>query len=1073
MFNGPLLIQGASIRGDQIAFARAGGIWLVNKGGGVAKRITDENAHYEMPLFAPDGATIAAARRAGPTSDIYLIDPASGNEERLTHHPARDWPVGWTPDSQRILFQSNRDGRETLYTLASGEHLPTPLAVPQAYAACLSPDSKKIAYLPRSFDYHGSEYRYYRGGLCSPLWILDLDSATVNAITSGEDNVRDPMWIRENVYFLWDRDGRFDLFVWDLAANQTRKITNLGDFEARTASTDGRSIVVVGLEGLGIFNLGAESFSPVPISMPIDPKLQRSRVVNAFAQVQSYTLGANGKHAVICARGDVFLVDTASGVASNQTKTPGVAEREAVLSPDGARLAYFSDAAGEYALHIRDVGAATETIIRIEHSPTFYSEIAWSRDGKFIAFSDYGLKVWLADVAAASATVVDQSPSSAQGPFSFHWSPDSRYLAYTKYGDNRLPRIFVRDLQTAANHPVTPENWHASSPIFDRAGGYLYFISSPNAAAADFGWGVLAGLFAQPLVVRHLNAVALHAGAPAPVRAQAPNLAIDWNKTNTAPIDFADIESRITPIGVAPHSPASIAAGPAGILYLVVDEWPETPGGSDPPTQALYRLDMRAPADPRKIVSMLQAYDVSEDGSAILCNDAANLRTALRTDSDHTQPIYAANWRLVTFRGAKADTKPVPLAALAAPVEPAREWQQIFHECWRMMRDVFYDPNHHGLDWDAVEERYAKFLPGIASRDELNTLMRRMQGHVSCSHLGVGGGDIAPTFDENDRTGMLGADLEISNGHYRVTRVLRVGLADASDSMLRAPLAEAGVTDGEFLLAIDERPLNASHNVYERLREKANRPVRLLVGPSTDPAAAREIQIVAIPSETALRISDWAEHNRRRVEEKTGGKLGYFHVANYGPSGVQDFLSGYFGARLKPGMIVDQRFNGGGITPDALIELLARDPLYNYLFRAGDDLPVPVNGRSSAATVLLTNEHNWSAAETMALMYQLARIGPIVGRTTAGGVIGPYGARRLPGLIDGGSMRIPSRAAYTYEGAWVENEGIHPDIELDITPADWRAGRDPQLEAAIEAALAALETKPVVPTTPPAFPLLP
>ncbi len=1074
LFNGPFLFEGATIHGDRIAFGRAGGIWLAGKSGGTAERLTEQSIHYSMPVFSPDGSRIAAARRAGRTTDIYLLNPSTRKEERLTHHPGRDWPVGWSADSQRVLFNSNRDGNDMLYTMAPGDQLPTTLDLPQAYSGSFSPDGKRLAYLPRSFDYHHSEYRYYRGGQCSPLWIVDLDSGAVESITAGNDNVRDPMWIDELIYFLWDRDGRFDLFVYDLASKETRKLTDLGDFEARTATTDGHSIVLVGIGEIRVFDVSAETISPVAIAMPLDVFAHRARVVNAFGQVQSYSLAASGTRAVICARGDVFIVDTATGAASNQTKTPGVAEREAALSPDGKQLAYFSDASGEYALEVRAVDSEKVTTIAIEEHPTFYSELTWSPDGNYAAFSDHNLVAWLAEVAAGAVKSIDRSTSSAQGLFAFSWSPDARYLAYGKHGENRLPRVFVHDVTTGENHPVTPENWHVSSPIFDRTGKYLYFISSPNAAASDFGWGVLAGMLSQPLVIRQLNAVVLREDDPAPVSPQGPNLAVDWKNAADTPIDFDGIESRIVPIDVTPRLPAELAAGPAGLVYMVVDEWPETPG-SGFPQQSLYRLDLRAPADPQKAINIVQAYAVSGDGASILCNDASNLRTALRQDTDDAQPIFAANWRMVTFRGAKAETKPVPLAALAAPVEPAREWQQIFRESWRLMRDVFYDPNHHGLDWDAIEERYAEFLPGISSREELNTLMERMQGHVSCSHLGVGGGDIPPSLEENERVGLLGADFEIADGHFRFKRILRPGLADAANPALRAPLAQLGaeVKEGEFLLAIDEKPLDASYNLYEALRDKASRPTRILIGPTADGANARELQVIPVADEMPLRLSDWAERNRERVLEATSGKLGYFHVSNFGIPGVQDFMRGYYGARLKPGMIIDQRFNGGGITPDYFVELLARKPLYNYQFREGDDLPVPVNGRANGSTVLITNEHNWSAAETMATMFQLANIGPIVGRTTAGGVIGPYGARRMPGLVDGGSMRIPSRAAYTYAGAWIENDGIHPNIEVDITPADWRAARDPQLEAAINAGLESIATESAPTIARPAFPTFP
>jgi tricorn protease len=363
-------------------------------------------------------------------------------------------------------------------------------------------------------------------------------------------------------------------------------------------------------------------------------------------------------------------------------------------------------------------------------------------------------------------------------------------------------------------------------------------------------------------------------------------------------------------------------------------------------------------------------------------------------------------------------------------------------------------------------------MPSIRSREELNVLMRRMLGRVSISHLGVGGGDVPTSLNENENIGLLGADLEISDGLYRIKRVLRPGPFDVLYPRLRAPLVQPGdeVHEGEYLFAIDDEPLDADQNIHLAMRDKARLPVQLVVGPTPDRAAARTVRVIPLASEVELRLADQAERNRKRVEEKSNGLLGYFVVPQYGMPGVQDFFRGYFASRAKPGMIIDQRYNGGGITPDYFAELLARKPTYSYMFRDGDDLPVPVNGRSDSATVLLINEENGSAAETFALMFQLAKLGPIVGSTTYGGVIGPYAPRPVPPLIDGGRVSIPTRAAFTLDGRWVENDGVHPDIPVEILPQHWLAGQDPQLDAAIAAGLDAIHTQATATSLRPDYP---
>jgi tricorn protease len=1068
------VLEGATIHDDQIVFGCGGKLWRVASAGGAAQIVTNSVAHDSLPCFSPDGSQLAFLRRSErlsgrppaspddppPTAavyDVYLRAWPTGEQRRLTYHPRRDFPVGWTVDSKRVLLNSDREGTERLFTMSAVDQLASALPLPGGYTGCFSPDAKRLAYLPRSLDYHFSEFRYYRGGKCSPLWLVDLESGAVEQATDSQANARDPMWVGGRVYFLSDRDGRFDLHVYDTATKAIRKLTNLPDFAPRGAATDGRSIVLVGDGGLRVFDLQSEVSRPVRISVPRDDSALRPRVVNALGLVQSYALGHDGKQAVVCARGDVLLVDTTSGKAVNMTKTSGVAEREARLSPDGRSLAYFSDASGEYALVVRDVRRATQTTIAIEPRPTYYRELTWSPDGKFIAFSDKRLAAWVADVAAGSAKKIDSSNSSGQDLFEFNWSPEGRYLAYTRCGDNRLPRIHVYDLRGGTSHGVTPGDGHASRPAFDKSGRYLYFLSSPNAASADFAWGVMAGVLSQPLVVRHLSAVVLRRGDPAPVLDRAPNLSVKWNDPSPPAIDFEGIESRIVPLDVGPHLPAEIAVGEPGVVYLLVEAWPATPGSGQPPTQAVYRLDLRSPAEIKKAIPLVTTFSVSRDGKAILSSSGATFRFA-------------------TFQGAKVSLRPLGVTALPVPVDPAREWKQIAHETWRFMRDYFYDPGMHGLDWPAVERHYAEFLPPIRSREELNVLLRRMLGHASVSHLRVSGGDVLSNVDEPEPVGMLGADLEVADGLYRVKRVLRFGEFGASNPV-RAPLAQLGaeVADGEYLFAIDDEPLDAQRNIYDALRGKASRTVRLLVGPTPDRAKARTVRVVPLMSEVALRADHWAQRNRKRVHELSQGKLGYFYMPSFGTPDVATFFRGYFANRDKPGMIIDQRHNGGGITPDLFIEMLARRPLYYYRFREGDDLAVPVNGRAASATVLVIDDDNASAAETFAFMFQLGKIGPLVGSRTFGAGIGPYGgASAVPTLVDGGRLQIPSRGAYNPSGSWgIENEGVHPDVAVEIMPEDWRAGRDPQLAAAVKAGLEAIANQQAPAPRRPKFPVHP
>jgi tricorn protease len=387
------------------------------------------------------------------------------------------------------------------------------------------------------------------------------------------------------------------------------------------------------------------------------------------------------------------------------------------------------------------------------------------------------------------------------------------------------------------------------------------------------------------------------------------------------------------------------------------------------------------------------------------------------------------------------------------------------------MRDWFYDPNHHGQNIAELERHYAEYLPSILSRNDLNALMNMMLGHVSVSHLGVGGGDQPQPSGPPLRIGLLGADYDIDRGRYRFKRVYRSTHYNSPSGSVPAPLDRPGATvrDGEYLLAVDDQSIEPTKSVYSYFDGKVNQPVKIKVGPNPNGEGARSLTVFPVPSETNIRRANWAEDNRRRVEELSGGKLGYIYVANFGPATI-DVMRGLVGYADRPGVVIDQRYNGGGITPDYLIEWLRRRPTYYYMFREGDDIATPTNP-GPAARVLVVNENNFSAAETFAFMYKLARVGPIVGVRTGGGGIGPYVF--TPNLIDGGNVQLPNRAAYNPDGTsfGIENVGVTPDHEVEITPRDFMAGRDPQLEKAVQVALAEVSRNPSIAPKRPKYPI--
>jgi tricorn protease len=520
---------------------------------------------------------------------------------------------------------------------------------------------------------------------------------------------------------------------------------------------------------------------------------------------------------------------------------------------------------------------------------------------------------------------------------------------------------------------------------------------------------------------------------------------------NQTRIDFANIGQRTIDLPLPPGDYEQLATGKPGTLYVLTIEWPKSPALGARPARTLYLYDLSKPPKLEKLIEDIGGFDVSLEGNRLLYTKGRD-------------------WFIVSASTApKADEGKLDLKQLEVNVEPRAEWKQMYHESWRIMRDWFYDPNHHGQNLAELERHYGEYLPGIVRRTDLNALFNRMLGHISVSHLGVGGGDLPPPAGPPDRTGLLGVDYEIDQNRYRFKRIFRTTPYSSPSGFAPAPLDLPGnrVKEGEYLLAVEDQNVDASKSVYTYFEGKAGQQLKIKVGPNSNGEGARTVKVFALSpgAEGQIRRANWSEQNRRLVERLSGGKLGYVYVENYG-SGIMDFIRGLSGYSERPGLIIDQRFNGGGITPDYLIEWLRRKPIYDYAFREGNDIPVPVNP-GPAVKVLIINENNFSAAETFAFMYKLARVGPIVGLRTGGGGIGPYVF--TPQLMDGGNVQLPNRAAYNPDGtSWgIENGGVSPDFEVEITPKDWMAGRDPQLEKAVSVAMKELKrVHPVAPRKP-------
>lgn len=1060
MHNAPLLIGRVAVNQNKIAFVYAGKIWLVDRNGGTAKRLTNTPNDETNPVFSPGGDKIAFSRSNGNDWDVFTLPSDGGGEaRRVTLMPEDDFVTAWTPDGKEVIFETTRDeeGVTRLYKIAvENGTLATALPLPQAFQGVFSPDGARVAYNPRSGF---GEWRFYRGGSTAQIYISDLKTGATEKLPNQNFNDRNIMWLGDKIYFTSDRTGIFNLFVHDLKTKRATQLTKFDGQGIRAASATNDAVVFVQNGRLHLFDLAANQDKMIDVSVSPDTSELAPRSTSATRFLEQILPSHDGGKITFGVRGEVLLYDTKNGEAKNLTNTLGIAERYPTISPDSRSIAYFSDETGEYALHVRSLETGSVRKITIEPKPSYYWEANWSPDSKKIAFNDRRLNLWLADVEKGTALKVDTSVYSAQDGWSPNFSHDSRFLAYSKRLKNRAATVFIQDIGQKKRFQITDGVTHSEMPVFDANGKYLYFVSSQNAGTSGFSWGVLNGVFAEPLVVKRVHALILSKDTPSPfVPGNQPNPDAKVGETVPVKIDFDDLSARFVNLPLPLRDYSQMVSGKPGKLIFQIDEWLAAPGdfNSQNETGAVYSYDLTKPAGMEKVIGDIDAVDITRDGNRLLYRKGPNY------------------FLVAAETPAKVGDGKLDFSKMEVRVEPQAEWKQMFHESMRIMRDWFYDPNYHGQNLAQLEREYAAYLPTVTRRTDLNRLMQMMLGHVSVSHLGVGGGDAVQPAGQGNRIGLLGADYAIENGKYRFKKIYGATSYSSANGSFSAPLSQPGVDvrEGDYILEVNSTKVEATKNILSYFENTPGKATKITVSANADGSASRTFTVYPTNGENRLRRANWAENNRKLVEKLSGGKLGYIFIEGYDPNGIGNAIRGLTGYADKAGIIIDQRYNGGGITPDYLIEWMQRKPLYYYMFRGGDDIATPVNP-APPVKVMIINELNGSAAETGAFMFKLGKVGTLLGKRTYGGGIGPYFF--TPRLIDGGRVQLPNRAAYDPNGSnWgIENVGVQPDVDVEIMPQDVLAGKDPQLEKAVEVAMAQVAKNPVVQPKRPIFPTHP
>jgi len=1023
-----------SVSAAEIAFVHANDIWVVQRDGGDARRLTSADGAETEPSFSPDGRWIAFTGEYGGNQDVYLVEASGGQPKRLTWHPSADVVQGWTPDGD-ILFRSGREAVPTrlwtFYSVGVDGGLPVRSRLHQAYQGELSDDGAYYAY--QEIQLWDPGWRNYRGGQAQPIRVVSTESLDLEHPSWEGERQLDPTWMDGTVYYMSERDWASNVWAYDPETGRDRQLTFHADFDVMSLDA-GHGVVVYEQAGyLHELDPATGTTRQLEIRAAGDQNWARGRWEDVPAtQLTNARLSPTGQRAVFEHRGDIFTVPVGDGSWRNLTRTPGVADRSPVWSPDGSQVAWFSDASGEYQLVIADQLGRDPRRIPISE-PSFYFQPQWSPDGTRLAFTDTHYRVLVMDVASGGVQHVDTDryahPERTMNPV---WSPDSRFIAYARRLDTQLRVIIAYDTETGERHQLTDGMADAITPVWDESGEYLYFLASTD-FGLNTGWLDMTS-YDRP-VTRGLYVVILDAAGTSPflpMSDEETDDASDDGREGEVSVNI-DLEGIAARIVSAPNVPlrdyTGLLPGPSGHVF-VTESVPNQPGV----TVRRYSLEDREAAE---YATGVATATVSHDRTTILHRSGSTWRATSTAGS----PPSSSEGRL-------------SLSDVRVRVEPTEEWAQMLRDGWRFMRDFLYVDNQHGAPWDDVWAWYSAWLPDVEHRSDFNHLLDMLSGEIAVGHSYVRGGDYPELT--NPRTGLLGADLSTVDGAYRIERIYS---GESWNPGLQGPLAHPGlgVAEGDYIVAIDGHELRAPANPFQLLEGTSGRPVTLSISATPDGSDSRDVVIEPVGNEGQLRSWAWIEGNRRKVHEMSDGRLAYVYVPNTGQGGYTYFNRMYFAQQDRQGAVIDERNNGGGSAADYIVDVMARELTGYFNSRAGDRKPwtQPMAGLFGPK-VMIINERAGSGGDLMPYLFRFREVGPLVGTKTWGGLVGTWDT---PPLIDGGRFVAPRGGFFDVDGEWaVEAEGVAPDIEVFNAPKDVAAGRDPQLEAAVAEALRLLET---------------
>ena len=1050
------MMQYPDIYENTIVFVSGGDIWKTNADGGIATRLTFSDGHENFPKFSPDGKLIAFTGEYDGNSDVYVMNVNGGEITRLTYHPGTDEVIGWNQTKNKIMFTSGRNStsRYTKMFLISpdGTGLEE-MIMYDAARGSFSPDGSKIAYNKDAQD--NATWKRYKGGRAQEVYIYDFKTNEETNISSYNGADQFPMWIGNNIYYSSDKDRVLNIYAYDTNTKKTEQVTKHTEYDVRFPSEGSNKIVYVVGGDIWKLDIATKESNRVPVQILADMEETRPFMKDISQDIQGINISPSGKRGLVVARGEVFTVPETDGPTRNISNNCGARDKDAVWSPDGKWIAYLSDKTGEYEIYLANPNGKEEAIKLTTHTDGYRHTLKWSPDSKKIAYTDQTLTLYYIDIATKAITKVDKEEyenvdvsQDVKSIYDYSWSPDSRFITYSRMNKDFVYQIYVYSLETKAINCLGNGLFSDSNPVFTKDGDYIIFISNRRfePTYCDIEWELVyqkvAGIYAIALR-KDVKSILPFISDEEMATDATP-------KSSTAPqirFDFDGIADRVEALPLKKGNYRNLSLNGSSLFYLNANEGNFNRfevGSHGPMTLYAYSFSKRKESS---MVEEINSYNLSFDGESI---------------------IYQKDNDLSIIPSSGGSGAPLKLSGLKIWYEPVKEWKQVFNDAWRMERDYYYEPNMHGQDWNFMKQKYGKLVGRASCRQDLTFIIGEMIGELNTSHTYVYGGD-SKRNAERVNVGMLGADykVDLTNNLYQFSKIYR----ERDWSRETWPtLAKPGINinEGEYLLKVNNVDAKANKEVYVYFVGLAGKQVTITVNSKPTLVGAREVVVVPVSSEGNIRYMDWLESNRLAVDKASNGKIGYIYMPDTWTASATDFPKYFYSQFKKEGIILDGRFNGGGLDPEIFLQRLLKKPHGYWTRRNSADQTIPFYA-VTAPMALITNRYAGSGGDELPYEFQWNKMGPVIGTRTWGGLVG---VSMFISLIDGGGLTAPDYRIYNEKGEWVvENTGVTPDLIIDIDSKKISEGYDSQLMKAVEEVMKKIKENPLKSPVHQAFPI--